>query len=125
MDQKTGVVSVVWYDARNDPSNQLVEVFVAISTVGGVSFQPNILVSDGQSDQSTNNPNRTPNNFLEYIGIAIVDLVAFPVWSDNSINAADLDFFTDQVPLGPVDIYFLVDLSSSFADDLSERSTRK
>ena len=119
VDQKTGVVSVVWYDARNDPSNQLVEVFVAISTVGGVSFQPNILVSDGQSDQSTNNPNRTINNFLEYIGIAIVDLVAFLVWSDNSINAADLDFFTDQVPLGPVDIYFLVDLSSSFADDLS------
>jgi uncharacterized repeat protein (TIGR01451 family) len=97
VDQETGLVGVVWYDTRNDPNNQLVETFMAVSTNGGVSFQPNIRVSDGQSDQSVNNPNRTTNNYLEYIGVAILDCVAFPVWSDNSLNPADLHFFTDQL----------------------------
>jgi uncharacterized repeat protein (TIGR01451 family) len=97
VDQETGLVAVVWYDARNDPSNRKVDVFMGVSTDGGVSFQPNTRVSDGQSDQSVNNPNRTANNYLEYIGVAILDCVAFPVWSDNSLNPADLDFFTDQV----------------------------
>jgi hypothetical protein len=99
VDQKTGLVGVVWYDARNDPNNQKVQVVMAVSTDGAASFEPNTLVSDDQSDQSANNLNRTINNFLEYIGIAIFDGVAFPVWSDNSINPADLDFFTDQVPI--------------------------
>jgi hypothetical protein len=98
VDQRTGLVNVVWYDARNDSNNQQVEVFTAVSTNGGISFKTNILVSDGQSDQSTSNPNRTSNNYLEYIGTAILNCVAFPVWSDNSLDPADLDFFTDQVP---------------------------
>ena len=102
VDQQTGVVSVVWYDARNDTNNngtnnQLVEVFMAISDDGGATFGTNILVSDGQSDQSTNNPNRWGANYLEYIGIAMFGCRAYPVWADNSTNLADLDFFTDQV----------------------------
>ena len=103
VDQQTGVVAVVWYDARNDSNNQLAEVFMAVSDNGGVSFLPNILVSDGQSDQSTNNPNRWSENYLEYIGIAIFGCEAFPVWSDNSTNPADLDFFTDQVQITGLD----------------------
>jgi len=108
VDQQTGVVSVVWYDARNDTNNngtnnQLVEVFMAISDDGGATFGTNILVSDGQSDQSTNNPNRWGANYLEYIGIAMFDCEAYPVWADNSTNLADLDFFTDQVQLNGLD----------------------
>ena len=103
VDQLTGVVSVVWYDARNDTNNQQVEIFMAISDDGGVNFGPNILISDGQSDQSTNNPNRTGNNYLEYIGIASYDCRAFAVWADNSTNLADLDFFTDQVQITGLD----------------------
>ena len=103
VDQLTGVVSVVWYDARNDTNNQLVELFMAISDDGGATFGTNILVSDGQSDQSTNNPNRWGANYLEYIGIAMFDCEAYPVWADNSTNLADLDFFTDQVQLNGLD----------------------
>jgi hypothetical protein len=106
VDQQTGLVSVVWYDARNDANNQKVEVFVATSEDGGANFLPNILVSDGQSDQSTNNPNRYPGSYLEYIGIAVFDCEAFPVWADNSTNLADLDFFTEafDVDITPPDI---------------------
>jgi hypothetical protein len=103
IDQQTGVVSVVWYDARNDTNNQLVEVFMAISDDGGATFGTNILVSDGQSDQSMNNPDRWGANYLEYIGIAMFDCEAYPVWADNSTDSADLDFFTDQVQLTGLD----------------------
>ena len=99
VDQDTGLVGVVWYDARNDPSNQQVEVFQGFSNDGGSTFLPNILVSDGQSDQSVANANRTVNNYLEYIGIALHDCESFAVWADNSTNLADLDYFTDQVEI--------------------------
>lgn len=103
VDQQTGLVSVVWYDARNDMNNQQVDVFVALSDDGGATFKPNILVSDGQSDQSVNNASRTINNYLEYIGIAGFDCDAFTVWADNSTNLADLDYFTDQVRFNGLD----------------------
>ena len=103
VDQQTGLVAVVWYDARNDTNNQQVEVFVALSDNGGANFLSNILVSDGRSDQSTNNPSRTSNNFLEYIGVAVLGCQAFPVWADNSTNLADLDYFTDQVQVTGLD----------------------
>lgn len=99
VDQVTGQVVVVWYDARNDTNNQQVEVFLGVSNNGGASFT-NRLVSDGASDQSANNASRWTNNFLEYIGVASLNGVAFPIWADNSANPADLDVFTDQIPIG-------------------------
>jgi hypothetical protein len=101
VDQTSGQVVTTWYDARNDQNNQLVETFIGFSADGGVSFQPNILVSDGQSNQSVSNPNRAPGNFLEYIGVSSLNCMASAVWSDNSLDPADLDFFTDQ---GLIDI---------------------
>ncbi|MDO1449434.1 DUF5011 domain-containing protein [Rhodocytophaga aerolata] len=99
VDQITGQVVVVWYDARNDTDNQQVELFLGVSNNGGASFT-NTLVSDNPSDQSTDNASRTSNNFLEYIGVASLNGVAFPVWADNSLDLSDLDIFTDQIPIG-------------------------
>jgi hypothetical protein len=97
VDPVTGLVSVVWYDARNDPANERVEVFAAVSDDGGESFLPNVLVSDGASDQSLGNPDRSDNGYLEYIGVAAHDCRVHAVWADNSTDPADLDFFTDRV----------------------------
>ena len=97
VDQVTGTVGVVWYDARNDASNKKVQTFMAASFDGGASFQANIQVADGQSDNSVDNASRYGGNFLEYIGIAMVDCAASMVWADNSTNLAVLDYFTDQV----------------------------
>lgn len=99
VDQVTGRVGVVWYDARNDVNNQLVEVFLGVSDDGGDSFSLERKVSDAQSNQSVTNPNRTANNFLEYIGVACHDDMAYAVWADNSADPADLDFYTDQLSL--------------------------
>jgi len=100
VDQVTGLVTTVWYDARNDANNKQVEVFLAVSDDGGATWQPNVQVSDNPSDQSTDNASRYLGNFLEYIGVASLNGVAFPAWADNSASLADLDYFTDQIPIG-------------------------
>lgn len=100
VDQATGDVNVVWYDARNDANNKQVEVFLGTSKDGGATFLPNVQVADNPSDQSQDNANRYGGNYLEYIGVASLNGVAYPVWADNSANSADLDYFVDQVPTG-------------------------
>jgi hypothetical protein len=106
VDQQTGLVSVVWYDARNDPNNKKVEAFMTLSDDGGVTFLPNMLVSDGQTDQSADDPGRfdvdgVARDYLEYISIAILDCAAFPAWANDAshppISFDDLDFFTDPI----------------------------
>ncbi|MHC4238394.1 MAG: sialidase family protein [Planctomycetota bacterium] len=96
VDQVSGWVSVVWYDARNDPNNKRVEVFGATSSDGGSSFHSNVRVSNGQSDQSQDNPQRYLGNYLEYIGVVSFDRTGHAVWADNSTDPADLDFFFDR-----------------------------
>jgi hypothetical protein len=100
VDQQTGQVVAVWYDARNDANNKKVEVFLAVSDDGGATWKPNVLVSDNPSDMSVDNPDRYGGNFLEYIGVASLGGTAFPVWADNSESPGDLDYFTDQIPIG-------------------------
>jgi hypothetical protein len=100
VDQQTGKVVAVWYDARNDANNKKVEVFLAVSDDGGLTWRPNVLVSDSPSDMSVDNPSRYLGNFLEYIGVASLGDVAFPVWADNSESPGDLDYYTDQIYVG-------------------------
>lgn len=94
VDQKTGAVGVVWYDAQHDADDKKVEVFLGVSTDEGENFPTNLQVSDAQSDQSGNQFRDL--NFLEYIGVAMSNCKAFVVWADNSKDVNDLDFFTDQ-----------------------------
>ncbi len=112
VDQKTGLVSVLWYDTRRDPGHRRADVFAAFSSDGGVSFASNVRVSDGQS-RSDLDPSQFQSafqtcvsdpgfnctsdpNYLEYIGIAAHACRAFAVWSDNSATF-DLDYVSDLV----------------------------
>lgn len=51
VDQVTGTVAAVWYDARNDANNVDVEVFMSISTDGGVTWGRNIRIADNASTE--------------------------------------------------------------------------
>jgi hypothetical protein len=99
LDDTSGNLSVIFYDARDDANNQKVHVYHALSTTGGASFGANTKVTDNPSDQSTANASRTTNNYLDYIGVAATSCVAYAVWSDNSGNLADLDYHFDFIPL--------------------------
>ena len=95
VDQKTGIVATVWYDARNDAANEEVEVFLSASLDGGDTWRANTLVSDNPSDMSSN-PNGG-NDFLEYIGVAGYKGCFHTAWTDNSDAIVDTDYLTDRV----------------------------
>ena len=79
VDPIKGLVGVVWYDARDDIFNELVEVFFSFSQDGGDTLSPNILLSDIASGISG-----FANGYLEYIGLAGFDHVfKHSVWSPS------------------------------------------
>jgi hypothetical protein len=86
VDQTTGNLAVAWYDTRNDPKNQTVEVFTTVSTDGGLTFLPNVQVASGPSNALTieRAPFSEGNDFGDYIGLGYSHGVFYPGWADNS-----------------------------------------
>ena len=83
VDQTTGVVVAIWYDARHDVvNNGLVDIFTSVSHDGALSWSRNQRVTTAQSDESVNNPLRDFRNYLEYIGLTVHDGVAHVSWTD-------------------------------------------
>jgi len=78
-----GTVSVVFYDAREDPLDRAARVYSAVSRTGGESFEQNQPVADVSSNMTAANPYRYLGNYLEYIGVATHDCAAYVVWTDN------------------------------------------
>ncbi|MEE9130093.1 MAG: sialidase family protein [Phycisphaerales bacterium] len=83
VDQTTGVVVAIWYDARDDVvNNGLVDIFTSVSHDGAVSWSRNQRVTTAPSDESVNNPLRYFGNYLEYIGLTVHAGVAHVSWTD-------------------------------------------
>jgi hypothetical protein len=102
-------VGVVWYDARNDTANnQQVELYVAVSTDGGVSWSLNQRVSTAPSDESTANPARNNNNYGEYLGSVALNGAIHAAWTDgraahyNANTNEDVETATTFVNVPPV-----------------------
>jgi hypothetical protein len=115
LDQTTGNLAVVWYDARADLGNggagdtnglpnDDAQFWGAFSTDGGLSFTPNIQISAGTSNsQDAHNG----IDYGDYDGLSFYGGVAHPAWSDNSNSTGDnpngalskLDIYTAAVRL--------------------------
>jgi hypothetical protein len=113
LDQTTGNIATVWYDARKDLGsggpgdtdgvpNDDAQLWGAFSTDGGRSFGPNIQISAG-----TSNSHDSGNgiDYGDYSGLAFYGGVAHPAWSDNSNSTGtnpdgslhQLDIYTASV----------------------------
>jgi cysteine-rich repeat protein len=90
----TGVVSVVWYDRRNDPANNFnIDVYTTFSFDGGATIEPIVRVSDvsfpvppitGQPTASGNfDPGRSACYMGDYIGITADADYFYYAWGDN------------------------------------------
>ena len=110
VDQSNGVVVIGWYDARNDffggtadtdigsgagligsltGVNTDVEYFVTASYDGGVTYLPNVLVSNG-STSAIRNFNFSFGALLgNYTGITVANGVILAAWADNSNSTGD------------------------------------
>lgn len=103
VDPVTGAVGVAWYDARNDLgtgglgdtngiANDDAQLWAAISTDGGVSFQANVQVSAGTSNAAASEPAPQPYRNLGYGDFNKSDFYDgrfFRIWADNSNFTSD------------------------------------
>jgi hypothetical protein len=91
-----GHVHVTFLDRREDPDGLLLAMYLATSTDGGVSFGPNIRISDGIYG---------PSNFGflgDYTGAAVSGANKIhPLWPDGRFG--DEDIFTKAVDLADYD----------------------
>jgi BNR/Asp-box repeat protein len=106
VDPTNGKVLISWYDTRRDPVNiEKTDVFLAVGTPGshGVQWQPNMRVTNKQSDESVNNL-QAIGTYGDYEGLVAYGGVAHPVWSDARADnfAAGLseEVFTTAVRYG-------------------------
>jgi len=94
VDQSNGSVVVGWHDARNDTNNRKVDYYVARSINCGASFEANVKASANSAEfnnsgisytdeNTTDNPNRNPNQYGEYLGLDVKGGKAYMAWVDT------------------------------------------
>jgi hypothetical protein len=95
-----GVVSVMFFDRRDDPNNVLINVYLAQSTDNGQTFGPNARVTDASSDPSLDAP--VPDDgshvtfFGDYQGLAVDNHFAHVFWNDTRTGSQEI--FTAAMP---------------------------
>jgi Putative Ig domain/Bacterial Ig domain len=94
MSVSSGHLTIAFYDRRLDPANVMIDVFQATSANGGISFSPNVRVTDTSSNPGT-------VDFIgDYIGIASNATSSHPVWADlrniSALTPQDENIFTDN-----------------------------
>ncbi|HEX2641574.1 MAG TPA: sialidase family protein, partial [Thermoanaerobaculia bacterium] len=94
VDQSNGNVVVAWHDARGDANNRKVDYYVGRSTNCGVSFEANVKASQNSAEfnnsgisytdeNTTDNANRNPNQYGEYLGLDVKNNKAYLAWVDS------------------------------------------
>jgi len=100
---RTGCISVMFYDSRNDPNNILCDVYLAQSTNGGITWLPNVRVTNVSFDLRAGSdfefvpydPNRPLADqraglIGEYNGIAAASKGnPVPIWTDTRSGNQD------------------------------------
>ncbi len=97
LDQTTGWLAASWHDARMDAGdhtdgdtngirNDDAQFWAAVSKDGGVTWETNIRVSAGTSneDQAQNGI-----DYGDYTGLSFHAGVFYPIWADNSNSTGD------------------------------------
>src|SRR5256712_4571964 len=78
-----GRVDVAFYDSRNDPNAQLLDVYYAQSNDDGLTFLPNVQVTDAAFDPNLGITAGGGAFLGDYNGIASNAAGAHPIWADN------------------------------------------
>jgi Big-like domain-containing protein len=82
-----GEISIAWYDRRNDPTNNLIDVYKTFSRTGGATFVPITRVTDQSFEPPRLNPNFDTFVFNcshgEYISVAADATNFYYLWGDD------------------------------------------
>jgi hypothetical protein len=88
VDQVTGYLASVWYDARNSPGNNTVELWGSVSIDGGLNWAPNFKISDGISDGRYTTTGNL-REFGDYISLDFYNGHLVTAWADSSNSTLD------------------------------------
>ncbi len=82
-----GTYTCSWFDRRRDPKNRLIDVYVAQSSNGGLSFGRNVRVTQKAWNPAIDAPlpEGNPNNTFigDYQALAVDDRTVHPLWNDT------------------------------------------
>jgi hypothetical protein len=95
-----GVITLSWYDRRDDPQNRLTHYYMAHSFDGGLSFSENYRVSSEPSNFASIGDRNNGFGVGEYVQTVSTDGYAIPIWSDGRKNSGDIDVYVAFVPIG-------------------------
>ena len=109
LDPTTGFIAVAWYDCRNCPTNNRVELWGTVSLDGGVTFLPEVKISAGSTyGVGKGSTSQGDNELGDYIGLDFYNGVFHPCWADDSNSTgnnpdgtANLDYYTAAVTVVP------------------------
>jgi len=93
-----GEVGVVFYDRRDDPDNTLIETYLAWSS-DGENWLPNLKLTTNATNGSYGYHQSGSVFMGDYIGIAISDEAAHPVWADCRLGWGQSHLFTARIDL--------------------------
>ena len=90
----SGRLTVIWYDSRRDPTQNLVDVFGTVSTDGGETFSPNFRITDTSFNPYAgafkDGSGHTDYFIGEHIAVAAANGVAYAVWTDTRNNVQQI-----------------------------------
>ena len=96
-----GRVDLAFYDSRNDPAGKLLDVYYAQSNDDGLTFLPNVRVTDAAFDPNLGITAGGAAFIGDYNGIASNAEGIHPIWADNRnvspIAPRDQDVYTTTV----------------------------
>lgn len=78
-----GGVHVAWYDRRNSPENRLLDVYYAFSADGGMTFGPNVRVTETTFDGDLGHHQSGAPFIGDYIGLDTSAVSATVFWADT------------------------------------------
>ena len=114
----TGVITVVWYDTRQDAANQQLAVWGTVSTDGGQHFSANFPISNttfaGNADFSIGSQ----------VGVVATGSTAYAVWTDTRNGTQQIfsgSYSLSTLPAAPVD-RFAPDFTQQTAAPLGQVS---
>jgi hypothetical protein len=123
-------LTVVWYDTREDPLNNDLDVFGTVSNNSGQNFSANFRLSDDSFNPSAGaftDANGTTTDYLgDRIGLTAVNGIGYAVWTTMVNGSQEIEFqqySLDQPPAPPLDRFY-PDNTPATATALGEVTTQ-
>ncbi len=93
-----GVVSISFFDTRQDQHHRLIDVYLAQSTDHGASFLPNVRITTQSWNPTVGAPIDTSGSLFigDYQGLAADNTFVHPFWNDS--HTGNQEIFTAAVP---------------------------